>query len=84
MIHVTCQCIMTHQNDKFSDQIKLVMLGTKCDSNEPSVIQICNLDNVNRWCIALYWTVKSINADWGIVFYQQKDKKDSLLDVGIF
>ena len=66
---------MTHQNDKFSDQIKLVMLGTKCDSNEPSVIQMCNLDNVNRWCIALYWTVKSINADWGLVCINKKIRR---------
>ena len=59
---------MIHQNDKFSDQIKLVMLGTKCDSNEPSVIQICNLDNVNRWCIALFLTIKNVNADWGFFY----------------
>ena len=37
-----------NQKDNFSGQITLVMLVTKCDSNEPSVIQICNLDNANR------------------------------------
>ena len=48
--HDSCYMLMYHdtEKDRFSDQIKLVMLGTKCDSNEPSVIQICNL--VNEAC----------------------------------
>ena len=66
---------MIHQNETFSDQIKLVMLGTKCDSNDPSVIQICNLDNVNRWCIALFLTIKNVNADWGLVYINKKIRR---------